>query len=128
MDNVLTAVQGVPWRFLGEVLLTVAYYPRDKDISKEASKLLNEIEQQYHSDDDRLHAVVETWVQGGWLDKEPSWRCLIWRSDWEELSIADKIRNYAEPVLGESCSVPMFLYSALRTCIHIMHAARICVV
>jgi len=68
-----------------------------------AESKLGEIEGQQQSDADRLHAVVTTWVHGGGLDKEPSWRGLIWNLDHIKMTIyADKIRHFAEPVLGMS--------------------------
>ena len=109
-DNVLTAVQGMHWRRLGEELLPgeiiqgTLYYPK-----------VDEIQQQHLSDGDRLRAVVETWVQGGGIHKEPSWRGLIWALDYLNMTgVADTIRDLSEPVLGKSCdsiSVSTFLYS-----------------
>ena len=101
VDNVLTAVQGVDWWTLGEVLLA-KYYRVNVPVGVESS--LKEIQGQHQSDADRLHAVVTTWVQGGGLDKEPSWRRLIWSLDRIKMtSYADNIRHFAEPVLGKSC-------------------------
>ena len=63
---------------------------------------LDEIGRQYESDGVRLHAVVKTWVQGGGVDEEPSWRHIIWRLDDQGVTgVADIIRHYAEPVLGK---------------------------
>ena len=109
MDNVLTVVQGVNWRTLGMEL----FY--DTPLSCSSIHNFNKIEQQHQSDDDRLHAVVNTWVLGRGSDMEPSWRYLIWRLDRINMTgVADTIRHYAEPVLGKSCdsiSVSTFLYS-----------------
>ena len=114
VDNVLTAVQGVDWRTLGEVLLPktftldgggVTWYPE-----------LDRIQQQYKSSDDQLHAMVETYVQGYGRDKEPLWRSFIWRLDGGELArVANTIRHFAEPVLGKSCDsiiLSTFLHSS----------------
>ena len=68
------------------------------------------------SNENRLRAVVEHWLGGGhgagW---EPSWRRLIWTLDGEgQTRVVDKIRHFAEPVLGksyDSISVSTFLYS-----------------
>ena len=99
VDNVLTAVQGVHWRTLGEVLLPVQIIGGDLYYHT-----LDKIEEQHLSSDDRLHAVVTTWVQGHGLDKEPSWRRLIWNLDHMKMtSYADNIRHFAEAVLGKSC-------------------------
>ena len=104
VDNVLTVVQGVHWRRLGEALLTF-------------SSKVDVIGEQHQSDDDRLHAVVGAWFRDCILE-EPSWRWLIWTLDESNMTdVADAIRHYAEPVLGKSCdsiSVSTFLYS---TCI-----------
>ena len=109
VDNVLTAVQGVDWRTLGEMLFPEYY---DDDADELFYPKLDKIAQ---SDDDRLHAVVETWVLGRGMDKEPSWRHLIWRLDHRNMTgVADNMRQYAEPVLGKSCdsiSVSTFFYS-----------------
>ena len=91
MENILTAVQGVAWRNLGEQL----FY-------KQPRGYLDEIEGQYQSDDERLHALIDHWLQGEG-DEEPSWRALIYNLDFaKETRIAEKIRHFAEPVSGES--------------------------
>ena len=109
VDNVLTAVQGVDWRTLGEKLL-----PSKLIHWKVSYPTLDKIGEQHLSSDDRLHAVVTTWIQGGGSDEEPSWRSLIWRLDRGNMtSYADSIRHFAEPVLGKSCdsiNMPTFLY------------------
>ena len=90
MDTVLTAVQGANWRRLGERLFIYGK--------------LDEIEQLYQSDDDCLRAVIECWMQGDGVDKEPSWRRIIYALDGADgTRIADKIRHFAEPVSGKSC-------------------------
>ena len=111
VENVLTAVQGVHWRTLGEALFPKEYF---RDLSVRYPEL-EKIERQHQSDDDRLHTVVMTWVQGRGLHKEPSWRHLIWRLDCLNMTgVADNMRQFTEPVLGKSCdsiSVSTFLYS-----------------
>ena len=100
VENILTAVQGVPWRSLGEWLF-----------SNKPSSYLDEIEGQYQSDDERLRALIDHWLQGEG-DEEPSWRALIINLDHaEETKIADKIRNFTEPVSGESCDTITLLNS-----------------
>ena len=94
VDNILTAVQGVEWRNLGEQLF--------------CNKLsyLDKIERQYQSDDERLHALIDHWLQGEGED-EPSWRALIYNLDYAgESRIADTIRHFAEPVSGELYLTP----------------------
>ena len=111
VDNVLTAVQGVDWRTLGEKLLAITIRIKDGEWS---CPTLDKIGEQHLSSDDRLHTVVTTWIQGGGRDKEPSWRSLIWRLDDSSIAkAADNIRHFAEPVLGKSCdsSLSTFLYS-----------------
>ena len=123
VDNVLTAVQGVNWRTLGEALLPEVYYDHECEDSLkyhfDAKPKLDEIRQQYQSDDDRLHAVVKTWIHGDGRDKKPSWKHLIWRLDDGNLArAADSIRLFAEPVLGKSCdsiSVSTFLCSVYKS-------------
>ena len=101
VDTVLTAVQGGNWRTLGEELLPFEFIR-----GKCSYPTLDKIGEQHLSNDDRLHAVVTTWIQGGGRDEEPSWRSLIWRLDGGNLaSIADSIRHFAEPVLGKSVYV-----------------------
>ena len=101
VDNVLTAVQGVDWRTLGEELFPLQFIG-----GKVSYPTLDKIGEQHLSSDDRLHAVVTTWIQGGGRDKEPSWRSLIWRLDRRNIaSVADSIRHFAEPVLGKSVYV-----------------------
>lgn len=101
MDTVLTAVQGVNWRTLGKKLLFNVY--------------VDKIEKLHQSDDGRLRAVLEHWMQDGGRHKEPSWRSIIWGLDGaNETRTAENIRNFAEPVQGKlyhSISVSTFLYS-----------------
>ena len=106
VENILTAVQGVPWRRLGGQLIfavppwldvqlyTLGNYPK-----------LDEIERQHQSDDSRLCAVIECWLQGEGKDEEPSWRRIIWTLDGtnETSRAADTIRHFAEPLPGKSC-------------------------
>ena len=110
VENILTAVQAMTWRELGERLIYRVYsstfrfggYPK-----------LNEIERQHQSDDGRLRAVIECWLQGDGVDKEPSWRRIIWALDDtnETTAPAETIRHLAEPLPGKSCDSITFLYS-----------------
>ena len=90
-------MQGLEWSILGSWLLgtwLIRGYKYD------------EIRQlQDTSNENRLRAVVECWLGGGHnVGEEPSWRRLIWMLDDEgETHVADKIRHFAEPVLGKSC-------------------------
>ena len=97
-------MQGVEWADLGVQLI-----PSDK---------YEEIEELHDtSNENRLRAVVECWLGGGGeaVRQEPSWRRLICTLDEEgQTQFADKIRHFAEPVLGKSCdsiSVSTFVYS-----------------
>ena len=101
MDTVLTAVQGVNWRTFGERLLL---YEHNEKFERIYLKV-NEIEQLYQSDGDRLRAVIECWMQeGGRWGEQPSWRGIICALDGaNEMRIADDIRHFAEPVSGKSC-------------------------
>ena len=75
------------WRSLGEVM---GYMLQ-----------LNEIQQQYDSDEDCLKTVVERFLKGSHPFNKPSWRAVIWslyRAN--ELQLAEQIRSYAEPVQG----------------------------
>ena len=79
------------------------------------SGVFHEIEEQHQSDDSRLRAVIECWLQGGGsaVGKDPSWRTLIWRLDEknETRAAAESIRHFAEPLPGKSCDSVTFLYS-----------------
>ena len=111
VENILTAVHKVAWRKLGERLIEYGDYnseSRQFDYPK-----LDEIEKQHQSDDSRLRAVIECWLQGEGKDEEPSWRTLIWRLDLENKTgaAADRIRHFAEPLPGKSRDSITFLYS-----------------
>ena len=55
----------------------------------------------YRSNEDRLKAVVQRWLQAGGIPR--SWRWLVWSLDWAgENAVADPIRGFAEPPQGES--------------------------
>ena len=110
VENIQTAVQGVAWRKLGERLIGGDYNfeSHQRDYPK-----LDEIAQQHQSDDSRLHAVIECWLQGEGRDEEPSWRRIIWALDGatETSAAGDSVRHLAEPLPGESCDSITFLYS-----------------
>ena len=104
MENILTAVQGIAWRSLGKNLFSNKW------------SYLEEIEGQCQSDDERLHALIDHWLQGEGAE-EPSWRVLIINLDWaKESRIAKKIQHFAEPVSGElSDTVKLVLISLSGT-------------
>ena len=108
VENILTAVQGVAWRKLGERLI-----PADYNSFPPTYPKLDAMKTQHQSDDDRLCAVIKCWLQGDGLDEEPSWRALIWRLDGtnETTAAADKIRHFAEPLPGILCDSITFLYT-----------------
>ena len=59
------------------------------------------IEQEYSSNDDRMRAAVQQWLQGE--DLSPSWRTLVWALDRAgDIQVADPIRGFTEPPRGES--------------------------
>ena len=96
-------MQGVPWIFLCYGLIGSGKYREIKQL-------------QDTSNEERLRAVVECWFDTGEADgRKPSWRRIIWALDrGRQTSVADAIRQFAEPVLGKSCesiSVSTFLYS-----------------
>ena len=107
----LDSLQGVAWRKLGECLIGDSEYNLE---SSQWSYPLDEIEE-HKSDDSRLRAVIERWLQGEGLDEEPSWRRIIWRLDdaTETSAAAETIRCFAEPLPGKSCDCITLLYSTL---------------
>ena len=118
VENIQTAVQGVPWRELGKRLIYGGFHFTYHSVYKFESHQvdytkLDEIAQQHQSDDSCLRAVIECWLQGEGLDEEPSWRALISMLDdaTETSAAADPIRHFAEPLPGESCDSITFLYS-----------------
>lgn len=103
VDNVLAAVQGVDWKSLGKLLLAEKMVrERDQKYSHPTYPTLDRIEEEYKSDDDRLCEVVKSWVKGDGKHKKPSWRHLICKLDWENMSsVADNFRNFVEPIQGK---------------------------
>ena len=100
VENILTAVQGVAGRKLGERLLQVQPTRLGDQLTYPE---LDEIETQHQSDDSRLRAVIECWLQGNGRDKEPSWRRIIWALDDisdTTATAAENIRHFAEPLPG----------------------------
>ena len=110
-------MQGVAWRKLGEELIHGDYNTESHQL--EYPKV-DEIERQHQSDDNRLLAVIECWLQGEGRDEEPSWRALIWRLDWGDATraVADRVRHLAEPLPGKSCDSITFLYYEFSTQSH----------
>ena len=108
-------MQGEAWRKLGKRLIECGDYnaeSRQVDYPK-----LDEIERQHQSDDSRLHAVIECWLQGEGKDEEPSWRTLIWRLDSanETRATAYTIRHFAEPLPGKSRD--SITYTVYKSCL-----------
>ena len=90
LSNVLAHVQDVKnWRELGRWLFLLN------------DEKLNAIQRENTTDQDRLRAAVELWLKGeGW---SPAWRSLVYSLDCVgELTVADPIRGFAEPLQGES--------------------------
>ena len=79
-------MQGVEWTVLAYEFLPIGQY--------------SEIEQsQDTSNESRLREVVEYWFDSG---QKPSWRRLIWiLDDSDHTRIADKIRHFAESIVGK---------------------------
>ena len=91
VEGILKFLPGVAWRTLGEMLIP--------------SGVFAEIRRQHQSDDSRLRAVIECWLQGeGLYEEEPSWRRIIWALDGakETRAAADNTRHFAEPLPGKS--------------------------
>lgn len=66
-----------------------------------STKQLNAIQMKYRSNEDRLRAAVQRWLQGGGIPQ--LWRWLVWSLDWAgEITVADPIRRFTEPPPGES--------------------------
>ena len=103
--NILTAVQGVAWKKLGKELFPLTISGGQWGYPK-----LDEIERQHQSDDSRLCAVIECWLQGDGRDKEPSWRRIILALDsaTKTTTVADTIRHFAEPLPGKSCDSVLY--------------------
>ena len=92
MDTVVRALHGVrDWKDFGKWLF---FWSSISDCVAQ----LETIEQQYGSDGNYLHGVVEEWFKG----HHPSWRLIILALGWaKEITVADRIRGYAEPPPGE---------------------------
>ena len=115
IENILTAVQGVAWRKLGEGLIYGIY---SSTVCLSGYPKLDEIERHHKSDDGRLCAVIECWLQGEGVDKEPSWRRIICVLDdaTETRAATDNIRHFAEPLPGESCDSITF-FTVYKSCL-----------
>ena len=105
-------MQGVAWRKLGERLIGGVYNSLLPTYSK-----LDEIQRQHQSDDSRLRAVIECWLQGERLYEEPSWRRIIWALDGanETRAAANTIRHFAEPLPGKSHD--SITYAVYKSCL-----------
>lgn len=63
--------------------------------------ILDEVQHQYATNEDRLQGMIDRWLMGD--SYPPSWRRLIYSLDWaEKPTVADPIRGFTEPPLGES--------------------------
>ena len=103
VEGILKFLPGVAWRRLWERLIPYGVFA--------------EIERQHQSDDSRLRAVIECWLQGEGWDEEPSWRRIIWTLDSaNETRAADSIRHLAEPLPGKS--LPHILVQCISPASH----------
>ena len=104
VEGILKFLPGVAWRRLWERLIPY--------------RVFAEIERQHQSDDSRLRAVIECWLQGERKDKEPSWRKIIWTLDGtkDTRAAADNIRHFAEPLPGKS--LPHILVKCISPASH----------
>ena len=85
VDNVRKALHGMRWREVGRMLLI----PFSK---------LSEIEEEYHSDEEREVAVIRHWIL---RDPFASWRRIIERlEDREKYDHAIRIHHYSEELTG----------------------------
>ena len=91
VENVLKHTQKVKnWRTVGKWLLG------DIDNSK-----VQAIEREYSSNEERMRAVVQQWLESAGLPR--SWRWLLWALDYAgDIQVADPIRGFTEPPSGES--------------------------
>ena len=93
VENVLKylPVQEVKnWRMVGEILLVGV---------TDSTEQLAAMEREYSSNQDRIRAVVQQWLERG----GPSWRWLVWALDVAgDIQVADPIRGFTEPPRGES--------------------------
>ena len=92
VDTFVRAVHGVrDWKRFGRSLFNCSGIP-------DREHKLDTIEQQHGSDGNYLHGVVEEWFKG----HQQSWRQVIYALDrTKEITVADRIRGYAEPPPGE---------------------------
>ena len=90
VENVLKYLSEVKdWREVGRRFL----------VYNEAK--LKAIEREYSSNEDRMRAVVQQWLEGG--GSTQSWRTLVWSLDLAGgIQVADPIRGFTEPPRGES--------------------------
>lgn len=96
----MSAIKGVRrWRTLAKKLV----HAYDKGDGYTFGTNLDNLQNQHHSDEDCLKAIVTKFLKGdsqSWY-KPPSWRAVIWslyKSD--EIHMADKIRSFGEKLEG----------------------------
>ena len=75
---------------------TVGYWLLPGDPTKQ----LDAIERKYSSVEDRMRAVVQQWLQGGYLRSWRTLACLLDKAG--DIEVADPIRGFTEPPRGES--------------------------
>ena len=81
------------WREVGDYLLLGV---------TDRTEQLKVVQRECSSNEDRMRAVVQQWLEGGGLFT-PSWRRLAWSLDMAgDIEVADPIRGFTEPPRGES--------------------------
>jgi len=84
------------WREVRDTL-----FPRQWKVLHRIYPILDELQCQYATNEDRLRGMIDHWLMG--KGYPPSWRGLISSLDCAgELTAADPIRGFAEPPPGES--------------------------
>ena len=95
VENVLKylPVQEVKnWRMVGEILLVGV---------TDSTEQLAAMEREYSSNQDRIRAVVQQWLERG--GSTQSWKWLVRTLDVAgDIQVADPIRGFTEPPRGES--------------------------
>ena len=111
LENVLPVLKGVKnWRTLANKLLRTYDQCSDRLLQylRDATDL-DVFQHQHGSDENCLKAVLEKFLLGKGLYKQPSWRAVIWSLYMaNEIHLAHQIESYAEPV--QSVCSYMYMY------------------
>ena len=103
VDNVLRELKNISWRTLSNEKVITGGITKCYGVLWLPDSQRRKTEAEYSTEDQRKNAAVQYWLVS---DPYASWRRLMTQpDDFEEHSVANQIRCYAETLTGMTCTL-----------------------